>query len=229
MMRHATTLICIALAMGVLAVGHATVSDLQMPIESQDTHAEPVGQIVGGETVGQTFLARYNHLQRIDVFMATYARPNTHEVIFHLKTDPGAPDDIFRLSFNAREVEDYAYRSFTFPPIPDSAGRTFCFYVESPSSVEGDAITVWMQPQDLYPRGTMFRNGTPAGGDLRFQAYYQGSYRDKMKALLDRLVENKPSIWGEKWFYVLLVTMTASSAAWLLYQTAELLFEGKEN
>jgi len=226
-MRRAATWASLVLIVGALAAGHATVNSLQMPIEGQDTHARPAGQIVGGETVGQTFLARYNHLDRIDVFLGTFARPNTQEVIFHLQTAPDASDDIFRLSFNASEVEDYAYRSFTFPPIPDSAGRTFYFYLESPTSVEGDAITVWMQPRDLYPQGEMYRNGTPVGGDLCFLAHYQGSYWDKATALLDRLTENKPSIWGKKWLYVLLGLTTVGSAVWLLYQTAALLFEDK--
>lgn len=228
-MHREVVFIWLALGLGLVIVACSALERVEMPIEGQDTHVEPAGQIVGGETVGQTFLARYNHLHRIDVFMSTYARANTHEVIFHLKTGPDAPDDILSLSFNASRVEDYAYRSFTFPPIPDSAGQTFYFYIESPSSVEGDAVTAWIQPQDLYPQGTLFRNGAPAGGDLHFQAHYQGSYWDKATALLNRLVENKPSIWGEKWFYVLLATLTVSGAAWLLYQTAGLLLEYTAN
>lgn len=228
-MHRETVSIWLALALGLAIVAYSALAQIEMPIEGQDTHVESVGQIVGGKMVGQTFLARYNHLQRIDVFMGTYARPNTHDAILHLKTAPDAPDDIFCLPFNASEVEDYTYRSFTFPPIPNSAGQTFYFYIESPSSVEGNAITVWMQPRDLYLQGKMYRNGTPAGGDLRFQIYYQGPYRDRATALLDRLVENKPSIWGEKWFYVLLATMTVVGAAILLHQTTLLLFEGKEN
>lgn len=224
-MRREMVFTWVALALGLVIVAYSALNQIQMPIETQDTHTESVGQIVSGETVGQTFLARYNHLHRIDIFMGTYARPNTREVIFHLKTAPDAPDDVLTLPFNASEVEDYAYRSFTFSPIPDSAGRTFYFCVESPSSVEGDAITIWMQPRDLYLQGMMFRNGVPAGGDLHFQAYYQGSYRDKATALLDRLVEKKPSIWGERWLYILLAMVTIGGAAWLLSQTTRLFFE----
>jgi len=228
-MRHANILVRMALALGLLAIGYMTVKDIQMPIEGQDTHTGPVGQIVNEKTVGQTFLARYNHLHRIDLFMGTYARTNTHEVLFHLKTDPEASNEIFTLSFNASQVQDAAYRSFTFPPIPNSAGRTFYFYLESPASYKGNAITLWMQAQDLYPQGRMFRNGTPQTADLRFQAFYQASYQDRMVALLDRLVENKPSIWGEKWFYLLLAVLTLVSAAWLLAQSARLLTEDKDH
>lgn len=228
-MRREIVFMWLALALGLLIVTYSALDQIQMPIEGQDTHTELVGQIVGGETVGQTLLARYNHLHRIDVFMGNYARPNAQQVIFHLKTDPAAPDDIFRLSFNANEVQDYAYRSFVFPPIPGSAGQEFYFYIESPSSVEGDAITLWMQVRDLYPPGMMFRNGVPVGGDVRFQAYYRGSYLDKVAALLDRLVENKPSIWGKKWFYILLMIITVGVVFRFLFQTATLLFATEEN
>ncbi len=51
--------------------------------------------------------------------------------------------------------------------------------------------------------------------------YYRGSYRDKVAALLDRLVENKPSIWGDKRLYVLLAVMTVGGVGWLLGQTAK--------
>lgn len=228
-MRREIVFIWLALALGLVVVAYSVLNQIQMPVEGQDTHTDLAGQIVGGETVGQTFLSRYNHLHRVDIFMGTYARPNTREVIFHLKTAPEAPDDVFALSFNASDVEDYGYHSFAFPPIPDSAGRAFFFYVESPLSVEGNAISIWMQPRDLYPQGTMFRNGVPAGGDLRFQAYYQGSYRDKVMALLDRLAANKPSIWGEKRFYILLIVMTVGGAAWLLTQTAILFLEEEKH
>ena len=150
-MRREMIFIWLALALGLAVVAYSTLNQIQMPIEGQDTHTDLVGQIIGRETVGQTFLSRYNHLHRIDIFMATYARPNTREVTFYLKTAPEAPDDIFALSFNASDVEDYDYHSITFPPIQDSAGQTFFFYIESPSSVEGDAVSIWMQPRDLYP------------------------------------------------------------------------------
>jgi hypothetical protein len=228
-MRREIISIWLALTLGLAIVAYSALEQTQMPVEGQNTHTDPVGQIVGGETVGQTFLARYNHLHRIDLFMSTYARPNTHEMIFHLKATPDDDADILTLSLNADQVKDYAYHSFTFPPIPNSAGRTFYFYLESPTSIEGDAITAWMQPWDLYPQGTMFRNDTPAGGDLRFQAYYQGSYRDKVTALLDRLVENKPSIWGDKRLYILLAVMTVGGAGWLLCQTTRQLWEGEKN
>jgi hypothetical protein len=224
-MRREIVFIWLALALGVAVVVYSALAQIQMPVEGQDTHSELVGQLVGGETAGQTFLARYNHLYRIDLFMSTYARPNTQPIVFHLKKAPDAPDEIFQLSFNAGEVKDYAYHSFTFPPVPDSAGQTYYFYLESPSSVEGDALSIWLQPHDLYPQGTMFRNGVPAIGDLRFQAYYQGSYKDKVAALLDRLVANKPSIWGEKWLYILLGTATAGMTIYFLFQTARTLFE----
>jgi hypothetical protein len=226
-MRREIVVLWLALALGLAVTVYAALGQVQMPVEGQDSHSELTGQLVGNETIGQSFLARYNHLYRVDLFMGAYARPNTHDVIWHLKAAPDAVEDAATGIFNAAQVADYAYHAITFAPLPDSAGRTFYLYLESPASVEGDAIGVWMQPWDLYPAGARWRNGAPAAGDLRFLAYYKGSYRDKAAALLDRLVENKPSFWGDKRLYALLAAMTLGGAAWLLYRTASL-FWGEE-
>jgi hypothetical protein len=227
--RREVILAWLAFVVGLAVVAVSALDQIDMPFEGQDTRSGPVGQLVGQERVGQTFVARYDHLYRVDLFLGTYARSNTKDVIFHLRAAPDAPADIFSTTFNAATVKDYAYRSFTFPPIPDSAGRSYYFFLESPSSEDGNAITAWKQTEDLYPRGQMVQNGAPVEGDLQFQAHYRPTVRGRLTALLDRLAENKPSVWGDRRFYVVLALMTVLGAGCLLSQTVRLLVEEKGN
>ena len=146
----------------------------EIPDAVQSRFSQPVGEIYGSRTVGQTFVAHENGLSRVDVLLATYARKNTHPVIFHLKESPGAADDIATIIFSAARVKDNAFHQFKFAPIPDSKGKSYFFALESPQSVPGDAITIWHEPEDIYDEGAMYVNGQPTNGDLAFRAYYGG-------------------------------------------------------
>jgi len=137
----------------------------------QGQHREPAGEIWGPHTVGQTFTATTSGLYRIDVFLATYARRNTGEVVFHLRRRPDDQADLVTIPFDAANVADNAYRSFTFPPLQDSAGQRYYFFFEAPHAQPGNAITVWYNPTDAYGGGTALLDGVPQPGDLHFRTY----------------------------------------------------------
>jgi uncharacterized protein (UPF0332 family) len=132
----------------------------------------PVGEIVGGIEIGQTFYCDNNNLARIKVMLATYNRRNYQDIIFHLKASPTEEKDIYTETFNASGVADDEYKAFDFPPIPDSKGKTFYFSFESPGSKTGDAITLWATNEDKYEKGAMYKNGEKLTGDVRFFTYY---------------------------------------------------------
>jgi hypothetical protein len=137
----------------------------------QNTSSKPVGEIRGDKTHGQSFVARYDNLNRVDVMLATFARDNQFPVIFHLKRSPESNQDLVTQTIDASTVTDNTYHTFAFDPIPNSGRQTFYFYLESPESVPGDAITIWANPEDGYPSGTRYEGHIPATGDLRFTAF----------------------------------------------------------
>jgi len=148
----------------------------------QDESNFDVGEITEGQEVGQTFICRHDHLTRIQVMLATYARENQQEVIFHLKQSPTAEEDIYTERFNASSVLDNVYRSFDFPPIPDSKGKTYYFFFESPDSKKGDAITLWANANDSYKDGALYLNQEKTNNDLRFMTFcaeYENIINDK--------------------------------------------------
>jgi hypothetical protein len=170
----------------------------------QPVYEEHVGEIYGDAQVGQTFAVPYSGLYRVDVLLLTYGRINTHDVVFHLKASPKEEKDLLKVTINARQIKDGAYFGFTFPRIPDSAGKTFFFYLDSPESVPGDAITIGSKGGDPYAKGTAYLNGSPTEQDLAFVTRYRAGLWETTNVVLDRLIKNKPSIWGDRRLYLYL-------------------------
>ena len=139
---------------------------------AQEQSTSPVGELVGGMEIGQTFYCHHNNLARIKVMLATYNRENHQYVIFHLKKSPSDDVDIYTEKFKASTVIDNAYRLFDFPPVSDSKGKMFFFSFESPRSKSEDAITIWSSNPDNYNKGSLYINGKEAEGDLRFITYF---------------------------------------------------------
>ncbi len=164
-------------------------------------------EIKGGFILGQAFLAPRDGLNRIDVILRTYGRRNTRDVTFYLKPAPDSPDIIYQETFNAAGVWNQQWRTFEFPPLADSAGKTYFFYLASPDSVAGDAISVGGATGDFYNDGSTYLAIGPAQGDLAFRTYYDLSLREKLSLLGQRVTEDKPSIWGDIDFYLLLLAL----------------------
>ena len=206
-MNRFTYLAGIGTLFTLLLVGSASLERFTVGPMGQPIADTPAGEIHGSITVGQVFTAPHSGLYRLDVLMATYARENTHDVIFHLRSSPEAEGDLAKITINAREIEDNRHRPFIFDPIRDSAGKSYYFFFDSPDSEPGDAITVWRTIKNLYPEGRALRNHRGGGGDLVFLTYYQPSTLDKVDILLDPLAANKPLFWGDKRFYLLLALL----------------------
>jgi hypothetical protein len=164
-------------------------------------------ELYGERQFGQSFVASYPDLYRIDIQMSTYDRRNTHEVVFHLKNGPDADVDVVTIPFHAGDVKDKRWRSFEFPPLPNSEGQLYYLYLESPGSKPGDAITVMGREGDPYPAGQAYVGGQPFPGDMAFRVYYSVGPVQKMDMVLSSLAANKPAVWGSEYHYAFLVVV----------------------
>jgi hypothetical protein len=111
------------------------------------------GELLDGHSFGQTFALQYDGLYRIDLYTATYARENTHPVIFRVRAAPNAEEDLVRLELPAAEISNSGPTVITFPPLAGTAGKPLYLSVESPGSVPGDAITVYRHEYRNTDRG----------------------------------------------------------------------------
>ncbi len=176
----------------------------------QDRQNNTTGEIYDNLTVGQSFLATKDKLSRIDIRLATYARENTHEIIFELR-EAGAQEPVISQTIQAHSIKNNAYHSFRFDPITYSLGRTYIFTLSSPESKPGNAITAWCHTDDLYENGTIFIEGEPREGDLRFRVYHTYSPAEMASFIFKRITQD----WIFFIFWCLLLMVTASTILWL--------------
>jgi hypothetical protein len=172
----------------------------------QESASGLAGELLDGLSFGQTFTLQYDGLYRIDLYTATYARENTHPVIFRVSTGPDAAEDLVRLELPAAQISNSGPTVIIFPPLTHTVGHTLYFSIESPGSVPGDAITVYRHEEDVYSGGQMYIDDqTAEGGDIAFIAYTQETFSpaDVWNDFTSRASQDKPFFT----FYCSLLTM----------------------
>ena len=148
--------------------------------------------LVGNGVLGQTFEMDCDGLNQIEVTLGTFNhQAHDQPVTFYLAGDLSAQEILFSQTFQGASVRDYRRQAFSFPPISDSAGRTFFFFIASPTSTPGNALTARGYadtPVDRYPGGSAYA-GQPGHlqqleADFAFGAYCDLSWSRKLTAVL---------------------------------------------
>jgi hypothetical protein len=166
-----------------LGVRHLlTIGPISDSSGTQEESNQPVGELLPGHEVGQTFTVAGDGLYRVDLMLATYARTNAGRIQLELQRAPDDPEILAAQEVDAANLADNAYVPFEFAPIAPSAGRSFYVSVAGLDSSPGHAATAWSTREDSYRSGTLWRDGQSAAGDLRFRAYTQ-SMLDKKWSL----------------------------------------------
>ncbi|MDP2726950.1 MAG: hypothetical protein Q8P59_05360 [Dehalococcoidia bacterium] len=167
----------------------------------QRLNNQPAGEIQGNFAVGQTFYSPYPGLYRIDVLLATYARPNSGPVTFNLSSISKLGTRLATIPFEASQVADNRFRSFEFPSQGDAAGKNYLLYFEAPGARPGNAITVWTYSANPYSEGLAYLGGRSVENDLTFVAYFRPGPWQLAGVYLDQMARGKPGIWGSPVFY----------------------------
>lgn len=138
------------------------------------------GQILAGESVGQTFIARYDGLSSVEVHIATLgleADPTRSTLVMHLRAGPTSSTDLATAIIPpAQTLDPDPWYTFSFSPIAHSRDRSYFLLVESPDGTPSKGLTLlWFQPAprgDPYANGAAYKNGQPTKGDLAFGLLY---------------------------------------------------------
>ncbi len=77
------------------------------------------------------------------MFVGTFGRVNTCELVLHLCDSPRATTDLAVSRVNALLLQDNEFHTFAFPAIADSAGHEYYFWLESPDAILSDSITLF--------------------------------------------------------------------------------------
>ena len=158
--------------------------------------------VQGSTTVGQAFVAPFDGLYRIDVYVGPGAQANKANLLFHLRAAPGATQDLRFGALSASSVKGEGWMEFQFPSIPDSGGKSYFLLIESPSSTSEDALSVSLRSGPAGLRdGTYYLNGAPTDGDVALEYYCQPGPVAWLAGLFRLLGQGKPSISGQPLFY----------------------------
>lgn len=129
-------------------------------------------ELTGPTTVGQTFVASQAGLEAIEIRVNAFNRQNSQPIWLHLRAGPQDSTDLRRAMVSAAGLDDGDWAKFTFEPLPDSRQNYYYFFITSPTSVAGDAITVYYGPPDTYRAGALYLNGHPQEAQLAFRTVY---------------------------------------------------------
>lgn len=207
--RLTTITLCFFTLIGLITSGLSFFDPIACEGQPINNNVDPTAaqQIFGETVIGQTFVAPRDGLNRIDLFLQTYGRKNTHNVVFRLLEvtpnldNPFLGTEVFNISFNAATVGDQTWRAFNFPALPHSAGKTYLITLQSPESVDGDAITVGGIERDSYLPGTAYLGPIPLEADIAFRSCYQMSTLEKLQVLAGQMTRQRPGMWGTASFY----------------------------
>ncbi|MHB1004358.1 MAG: hypothetical protein ACYC3S_01805 [Chloroflexota bacterium] len=202
-MRDGRVAVCVAIAIVLLVAAAASSLSLELAARGPTHPERPIGEIVPGFSVGQTFVAETNNLDGVALQLATYNRRNDCRLIFRLY-DMSAGLEAYISEVACADIQDNAVRRFVFPTIEQSKGRTYLLTLESPDAGPGRAVTMWTTGKDAYTPGFLTINLEPQSGDAIFDSYYVVGPRELIGAVVAQLAENKPGVLGSQAFYAVL-------------------------
>ena len=179
-------------------------------IEGGSLASQPVWQ---GQSLGQSFLAPYDNLDQIDIYVLVPSETLGYDVVFKLFQLPSAVDNLsdavllFEVTVSADNFADQTWHTFPVPVIPNSSGIQYAFTLEAPDVTEAQAIRLTGVSKDAYQNGTAFVQGQPFDVDVRFNSCYDLTIGEKIGITLTQLTNERPSLWGRGLFYVVILAI----------------------
>lgn len=148
------------------------------------------------QVVGQTFVAKYDNLYRIDLFVKNPDLANKKDLIFHLREFPDSNYDLAKVGLSGFNAGYDTYLRIQFTPILRSAGKSFYFFLEAPQSGFGEAVKAGSSKKDILRGGNMFINHKPVEGDLFFITSYRSSPNDVISSFWEHFTKDGVFVLG---------------------------------
>lgn len=151
------SILLIVLIVAVATIASQFITVRQLTSRPSEGHTTNAGELVQDTLVGQNFVSREDNLSGISVMFATYSgRENTEPIKFHLRSSIDSADDIRVAEVHPDDLGDNQYYKFEFEPIENSKDQPYFFFLVSPGSSQGNAVTVDLDTRDPYHFGTAF-------------------------------------------------------------------------
>ena len=188
---------------------------LQWPVEIPDANSPPDGNHAGAvnsaTSLGQTFVASRNGINRVDVTLSVEHPIDQGEVSFKIMEVPQRQPREVQQPLTALPTGDVGnfrpgtimarWYSFQFQPIADSAGKQLYFSLSSKKLSAADSVNLLMFFHNEYPLGEAYINGAPTNAYVVFRAYSQGRLVDLVGAVAQNLTKGRPGLLGSPLTY----------------------------
>ncbi len=217
-------------------LGAAVWAVLLWPVEIPDANSpldgNHAGAVNSATSLGQTFVATRNGINKVDVTVSVEHPVDQGEVTFQIMEVPWKQTREVTRPLTALPVGNVGdfrpgtvmarWYSFQFEPIPDSAGRQLYFSLESKELPVINSVSLLMFFHNEYPLGEAYINGEPANAHVVFRAYAEGHLVDLIGTLAGNLTKNRPGLLGNPLTYVwlgLVYMLLAASVVFVARKT----------
>jgi hypothetical protein len=109
---------------------------------------KPVGELIKGVVVSQSFTAELDGLRKIDVLAATYARKNFGKLEIEVYEEN--KEIIFREVRDVSKIADNLNLSILIPNQPSSKSKKYVISFTSTDGAPGNAVTFWQNSTNPY-------------------------------------------------------------------------------
>ncbi len=168
-MRHSVLGIWLSLLLALVMGGCSPLIKIEQP------KSDGLIQLGVGETVGQTFVARYQGLAGIVVFIKP-GQSSKGTLRLDLKSDPQANDELVSATIPLESIQSAGNYRFNFPALKDSQNH----YYYATLSLDEDStpqasIAIGSGPANTYLNGSAYQNDLAQESQLAFRLAYDSS------------------------------------------------------
>jgi hypothetical protein len=169
----------------VACVGGA-MAPVALVLKDQQERRPEALAFLGSGRLGQTFRATAPGLSEV-AFVVTSDTSRGPMARVQLRELPGRLEVLSGLLPSRLPARRAEYVAFRFAPVWSSADRRYELTVERVDPTVEGTLKLWGAPEDVYPDGTLTRDGREMSGDLAFRLAYRVSGWEALRELSRRL------------------------------------------
>jgi predicted small secreted protein len=125
--------------------------------------------LISGITLGQTFVADYDGLSGVNVFLAP-GTPGDGKIVLHLRQDVSSQKDLAVGRLPVQSITSPAYYRFEFSPQPGTRHQYLYAFME----IQGEgSVQVGITSGTAYLDGSLYANHLPFDAQTTFSLSYQ--------------------------------------------------------
>ena len=124
-------------------------------------------------STGQTFMARYDGMQAVSVYLAPGSpldAPEGSSLVLHLRAGPQETHDLATAELPLAQIQQPGFYAFPLPPQPHSTRADYYMHIKLRGA---GSVQVAQAPGATYLNGALYKNQEAQDAQMAFQLSYQ--------------------------------------------------------